>query len=99
MLYDKQSGKILSTPTPYKWNDISNVDFWMTMWGINNDIDHGLPIAPLHWDKNKKISIQCTPASTIDYLRDKGMLKKAPDILKKMNGDENPIVILYHLKC
>lgn len=99
MLYDKQSGKILSTPTPYKWNDISNVDFWMTMWGINNDIDHGLPIAPLHWYKNKKISIQCSPASTIDYLRDKGMLKKAPDILKKMNGDENPIVILYHLKC
>ena len=47
-------GKILSTPTPYKWNDISNVDFWMTMWGINNDIDHGLPIAPLHWYKNKK---------------------------------------------
>lgn len=26
----------------------------MTMWGINNDIDHGLPIAPLHWYKNKK---------------------------------------------
>ena len=22
MLYDKQSGKILSTPTPYKWNDM-----------------------------------------------------------------------------
>ena len=83
----------------YFLNDISNVDFWMTMWGINNDIDHGLPIAPLHWYKNKKISIQCSPASTIDYLRDKGMLKTAPDILKKINGDENPIVILYHLKC
>ena len=47
MLYDKQSGKILSTPTPYKWNDISNVDFWMTMWGINNDIDHG-PVSYTH---------------------------------------------------
>lgn len=98
MLYDKHSGKILSTSTPYKWDDIANVDFWMTMWGINNDIDNGVPIAPLHWYNNKKISIQCTPASTIDYLRDKGELKAAPDILKEMNGDDNPIVIIYHLK-
>ncbi|CAK7038654.1 MAG: hypothetical protein PEPC_01648 [Peptostreptococcus russellii] len=98
MLYDKQSGKISSTSTPYKMNDIANVDFWMTMWGINNDIDDGLPIAPLHWYKNKKLSIQCTSASTIDYLREQGELKTAPNIIKKMNGEDNPLVIIYHLK-
>lgn len=98
MLYDKQSGKISSTSTPYKMNDIASVDFWMTMWGINNDIDGGLPIAPLHWYKNKKLSIQCTSASTIDYLRDQGELKTAPNIIKEMNGEDNPLVIIYHLK-
>lgn len=68
------------------------------MWGINNDIDHGVPIAPLHWYKNKKISIQCTPASTIDYLRDKGMLKTAPDILKKINGMRKSDCYIVSLK-
>lgn len=98
MQYDKINGKILSTSTPYKMNDISGIDFWMTMWGIKNDIDNGLPIAPLHWYSDKKISIQCTSASTIDYLKDKGELQSAPEVIKNMNGEDNPIVILYHLK-
>lgn len=98
MLYDKESHSILSSSTPYKMNDISNIDFWMTMWGIKNDIDHGLPIAPLHWYKDKKISIQCTPASTIEYLKERGELKSAPEVIANREGEENPLVILYHLK-
>lgn len=98
MLYDKESKRILSAGTPYKMDDISAIDFWMTMWGITNDIDQGLPIAPLHWYKDRKISVQCTPASTIEYLKERGELKAAPNVIKNMKGEENPLVILYHLK-
>lgn len=97
MSYNKQTGQVLSTPCYYSWNDITGIDFWMTMWGIDNDIDNGLPIAPLHWYKDKKISIQCTQASAVAFLKENGKLDLAPNALKNIKGEENPIVVLYHL--
>ena len=97
LLCDKEGEKISSTSTPYKWDEISNVDdFWVTGWGITNDIDQGLPITPSRWDKNKKRSIQCTTYSTVEYLKERGGLKSAPDVIKNMKDDDNPLIIVYH---
>lgn len=98
MSYNKRNGEILSTPTGYQWDDLANIDFWMTTYGVENDIDNGVPIIPMHWYKDKKISIQCSPASTIAYLKEIGKLNTPPEALRNITGEENPIVIIYHLK-
>lgn len=98
MSYNKHTGEVLSKPTGYQWEDLVNIDFWMTAYGVDNDIDNGLPIAPMHWYRDKKISVQCSPASTIAHLKEIGELKSAPEVLNNITGDENPIVIIYHLK-
>lgn len=98
MSYNKHNGEILSMPTGYQWDDLVNIDFWMTAYGVENDIDNGVPIIPMHWYKEKKISIQCSPASTIAYLKEIGKLNTPPEIFRNITGEENPIVILYYLK-
>lgn len=96
--YEKSTGKILCQKTDISLQENQDFDMAMTCPGIENEFNGGLPIWLRKWNPQTNVAIQPTSATTIAWMKEKGMIKNLPDCLKDYSEDGNPVVAVYQFK-
>lgn len=96
--YRKATGETRSHRLPEAYLEASAQIPGQNCMGIDNDIDGGVPVWPEYGSIRHGLYAQVITADILSSLKAGGYIKNPPAALE-IGEDDNPVIIVYHLKA